>query len=147
MYNEMYKIVSNKNIFKIPKCLLILLIFLLIILIFILTYKVNIYDSYESVVNKIGEDYYVKVYMEYDKSYFLNNNKIYIDNNLYGYTIYKIDKEPTIINDNLYINVYLYINLDKNKKVNNYPLIIKQKRKEEMIFKIILEKIRKELYL
>ena len=141
MYNEMYKIVSNKNIFKIPKCLFILLIFLLIILISILTYKVNIYDSYESVVNKIGEDYYVKVYMEYDKSYFLNNNKIYIDNNLYEYTIYKIDKEPTIINDNLYIN------LDQNKKVNNYPLIIKQKRKEEMIFKIILEKIRKELYL
>ena len=133
MYNEMYKIVSNKNIFKIPKCLFILLIFLLIILIFILTYKVNIYDSYESVVNKIGEDYYVKVYMEYDKSYFLNNNKIYLDNNLYEYTIYKIDKEPTIINDNLYINVY--------------SLIIKQKRKEETIFKIILEKIRKELYL
>ena len=85
--------------------------------------------------------------MEYDKSYFLNNNKIYLDNNLYEYTIYKIDKEPTIINDNLYINVYLDINLDQNKKVNNYPLIIKQKRKEEMIFKIILEKIRKELYL
>ena len=69
--------------------------------------------------------------MEYDKSYFLNNNKIYLDNNLYEYTIYKIDKEPTIINDNLYINVYLDINLDQNKKVNNYPLIIKQKRKEE----------------
>ena len=85
--------------------------------------------------------------MEYDKSYFLNNNKIYLDNNLYEYTIYKIGKEPTIINDNLYINVYLNINLDQNKKVNNYPLIIKQKRKEETIFKIILEKIRKELYL
>ena len=70
-----------------------------------------------------------------------------MDNTFQVESIYKIDKEPTIINDNLYINVYLYINLDQNKKVNNYPLIIKQKRKEETIFKIILEKIRKELYL
>ena len=144
MFNDMYGVVSNKNIFKLPKYIIILLIFLLIVFIFLINYKVSLYDSYNASVTKIGEDYYVKVYMEYDQSSLLDNNQIYIDSNLYNYKIYRID-EPIVINDNLYLNVYLDIKLDENKKINNYPLVMKQELKKETVFTIILNKIRKEL--
>lgn len=144
MFNDMYGVVSNKNIFKLPKYIIILLIFLLMVFIFLINYKVSLYDSYNASVTKIGEDYYVKVYMEYDQSSLLDNNQIYIDSNLYNYKIYRID-EPIVINDNLYLNVYLDIKLDENKKINNYPLVMKQELKKETVFTIILNKIRKEL--
>lgn len=144
MFNDMYGVVSNKNIFKLPKYIIVLLIFLLIVFIFLINYKVSLYDSYNASVTKIGEDYYVKVYMEYDQSSLLDNNQIYIDSDLYNYKIYRID-EPIVINDNLYLNVYLDIKLDENKKINNYPLVMKQELKKETVFTIILNKIRKEL--
>lgn len=144
MFNDMYGVVSNKNIFKLPKYIIILLIFLLMVFIFLINYKVSLYDSYNASVTKIGEDYYVKVYMEYDQSSLLDNNQIYIDSDLYNYKIYRID-EPMVINDNLYLNVYLDIKLDENKKINNYPLVMKQELKKETVFTIILNKIRKEL--
>ena len=144
MFNDMYGVVSNKNIFKLPKYIIILLIFLLMVFIFLTNYKVSLYDSYNASVTKIGEDYYVKVYMEYDQSSLLDNNQIYTDSNLYNYKIYRID-EPIVINDNLYLNVYLDIKLDENKKINNYPLVMKQELKKETVFTIILNKIRKEL--
>lgn len=144
MFNDMYEVVSNKNIFKLPKYIIVLLIFLLIVFIFLINYKVSLYDSYNASVTKIGEDYYVKVYMEYDQSSLLDNNQVYINSDLYNYKIYRID-EPMVINDNLYLNVYLDINLDENKKINNYPLVMKQELKKETVFTIILKKIRKEL--
>lgn len=144
MFNDMYGVVSNKNIFKLPKYIIVLLIFLLIVFIFLINYKVSLYDSYNASVTKIGEDYYVKVYMEYDQSSLLDNNQIYINSDLYKYKIYRID-EPIVINDNLYLNVYLDIKLDENKKINNYPLVMKQELKKETVFTIILNKIRKEL--
>ena len=144
MFNDMYGVVSNKNIFKLPKYIIILLIFLLIVFIFLINYKVSLYDSYNASVTKIGEDYYVKVYMEYDQSSLLDNNQVYINSDLYNYKIYRID-EPIVINDNLYLNVYLDIKLDENKKINNYPLVMKQELKKETVFTIILNKIRKEL--
>lgn len=147
MYNDMYKIVSNKSIFKLPKYIIIILVILLILLIFILNYKVCLYDSYDGIITKIGEEYYVKVYMELDKSFFLDNNQIYIDNNLYNYDIYKIEGEPKVIGNNLYLDVYLNIDLEENKKINNYPLIIKQEKKNEKIFKTLLTRIREELNL
>lgn len=147
MFNDMYKIVSNKSIFNLPKYIIIILISLLILLIFILNYKVSLYDSYDGIITKIGEEYYVKVYMELDKSFFLDNNQIYIDDDLYNYDIYKIEGEPIVIENNLYLEVYLSINLKENKKINNYPLIIKQEKKNETIFKTLLTRIREELNL
>lgn len=147
MFNDMYKVVSNKNISKCPKYIIIILIILLILLIFILNYKVCLYDSYNGTVIKVGEEYYVKVYVELDKSFFLNNNQIFIGNNKYNYDIKKIDDEPIVIGNNLYLNVYLNIKLEENKKINNYPLVIKQERKKETVFELVLRKIRKELNL
>ena len=144
MFNDMYGVVSNKNIFKLPKYIIVLLIFLLIVFIFLINYKVSLYDSYNASVTKIGEDYYVKVYMEYDQSSLLDNNQVYINSDLYNYKIYRID-ESMVINDNLYLNVYLDIKLDENMKINNYPLVMKQELKKETVFTIILNKIRKEL--
>ena len=92
---------------------LITFIFFLFVLIYpyqnIYTYKLYIDDSYRIVV---------------DDSFFpINNNYLYINNKKYTYNVLDISN-PNVINNKLYYEVKIDINLKKDKNV--IPIFIKK---------------------
>ena len=92
---------------------LITFIFFLFVLIYpyqnIYTYKLYIDDSYRLVV---------------DDSFFpINNNYLYINNKKYTYNVLDISN-PNVINNKLYYEVKIDINLKKDKNV--IPIFIKK---------------------
>lgn len=145
MDHDMSFIISNKKI-VLPKTIKIILILLCLFVIFILNYKISIYDIYESKIVK-GDDYYVQVLVDINKQDFLSNDEVLIENKKYNYKILNIENDYIYDSNIKYMIVNVSINLDKKYKVNNNYLILKQKRKKETIFNLILEKFKKGMYI
>ena len=145
MDHDMSFIISNKKI-VLPKTIKIILILLCLFVIFILNYKISIYDIYEAKVVK-GDDYYVQVLVDVNKQDFLSNDEVLIENKKYNYEILNIENDYIYDLNKKYMIVNVSIKLDKKYKVNNNYLILKQKRKKETIFNLILEKFKKGMYI
>lgn len=144
--DNMNYVISNKS-FKLPIIIKMILALLVLFIVFILNYKISIYDTYEAVVVKKGDDYYVKAMVCTDKQVFIYDNTLLINDKEYTYRILSIDDDYIYDNNQKYMIVNISVNLDEKYKVNNNYLILKQKRREETLFKLIFEKLKKGIYL
>lgn len=143
--DSMNYVISSKS-FKLPTFMKIILTLLVIFIIFILNYKISIYDTYEAVVVKKGDDYYVQTMVRTDKQVFIHDNTLLINGKEYTYRVLNID-DYIYIDNQKYMIVNISIDLEKEYKINNNYLNLKQKRKKETLFKLIFEKLKKGIYL
>ena len=146
MYNNMNLIVSNKNL-KVPMYIKITFIILIIFFICSLIFRIEKFDIYEAQVIRLEDEYYVQVYVPMDKTNFLDNTRVIIDKKEYDYKIINIDKNYIDYDNNKYMIINLFIDLDEKYLINNNYLILKQKNKNKKLFELLVERIKKGMNL
>lgn len=139
-------IINDKKI-KMPLFIKIILLSLLILLVFLLKYKISLYDILDAKIIKIEEDYYVQVFVPMAKQDFIHDKYIIVDNKEYEYKVENIANEYVFYNNMNYMIVNISSNLDKSYNIENNYFKIKQLRKKETLFNILVNKIKKGMNL
>ena len=144
--DDMNLVISDKKI-KLPMIIKIMLLMLLALIIFSLNYKMSIYNIYEARVMENGGDYYVQVLVSMDEKTILDANKILTDGKKYEYEIMSIEDDYVYDGNKVYMLVNISMSLDKKDKINNNYLKLKQLRKKELLFKLVLNELKKGMNL
>lgn len=144
--DDMNLVISDKKI-KLPMIIKIMLLMLLALIIFSLNYKMSIYNIYEARVIENGGDYYVQVLVPMDEKTILDANKILTNDKKYEYEIMSIEDDYVYDGNKVYMLVNISMSLDKKDKINNNYLKLKQLRKKELLFKLVLNELKKGMNL
>lgn len=144
--DDMNLVISDKKV-KLPMIIKIMLLMLLALIIFSLNYKMSIYNIYEARVIENGGDYYVQVLVPMDEKTILDTNKILADDKKYEYEIMSIEDDYVYDGNKVYMLVNISMSLDKKDKINNNYLKLKQLRKKELLFKLVLNELKKGMNL
>lgn len=144
--DDMNLVISDKKI-KLPMIIKIMLLMLFALIIFSLNYKMSIYNIYEARVIENGGDYYVQVLVPMDEKTILDANKILTDGKKYEYEIMSIEDDYVYDGNKVYMLVNISMSLDKKDKINNNYLKLKQLRKKELLFKLVLNELKKGMNL
>lgn len=144
--DDMNLVISDKKI-KLPMIIKIMLLMLLALIIFSLNYKMSIYNIYEARVIENGGDYYVQVLVPMDEKTILDTNKILANDKKYEYEIMSIEDDYVYDGNKVYMLVNISMSLDKKDKINNNYLKLKQLRKKELLFKLVLNELKKGMNL
>lgn len=139
-------VISDKKV-KLPMIIKIMLLMLLALIIFSLNYKMSIYNIYEARVIENGGDYYVQVLVPMDEKTILDANKILTNDKKYEYEIMSIEDDYVYDGNKVYMLVNISMSLDKKDKINNNYLKLKQLRKKELLFKLVLNELKKGMNL
>lgn len=146
MDKDMSLIISNKSI-KIPPFYKMLLLVFIIIFIYLLLTKISLYDVYDARIVRMEDEYYAQVLVPLNNQVFIQNNIFLVDHKEYKYKIYNIEENYVSYNNVNYMLVNVISNLDESYNIENNYLKIKQKRKKDTLFNIILEKIKEGMNL
>lgn len=144
--DDMNLVISDKKV-KLPMIIKIMLLMLLALIIFSLNYKMSIYNIYEARVIENGGDYYVQVLVPMDEKTILDANKILTNDKKYEYEIMSIEDDYVYDGNKVYMLVNISMSLDKKDKINNNYLKLKQLRKKELLFKLVLNELKKGMNL
>lgn len=139
-------IISNKSI-KIPPFYKMLLLVFIIIFIYLLLTKISLYDVYDARIVRMEDEYYAQVLVPLNNQVFIQNNIFLVDRKEYKYKIYNIEENYVSYNNVNYMLVNVISNLDESYNIENNYLKIKQRRKKDTLFNIILEKIKEGMNL
>ncbi len=139
-------IISNKSI-KIPPFYKMLLLVFIIIFIYLLLTKISLYDVYDARIVRMEDEYYAQVLVPLNNQVFIQNNIFLVDHKEYKYKIYNIEENYVSYNNVNYMLVNVISNLDESYNIENNYLKIKQRRKKDTLFNIILEKIKEGMNL
>lgn len=128
------------------KWLLCLSILMLILLIISFKYEYNEYERYLGIVDRIDDNYVIKLYVSEDKMINFTGSTLLINNQLVEYTILSVS-------DKIYISesltkgyeITIICDINQDDKVLNNILSIEKKLNKTTIMKKILNKIKKGL--
>ena len=118
---------------------MIIIVIALSLIIFLTLFHYRTYYKVKGVVEKVDDDYYIRVYFLLDDvNYLIDNNKVIINKKEYAYKIFMIEDEYLSDNEYTYQSILLKINIPSKYMFNNLCLNLQFIKDEKRVIDYIM---------
>ena len=140
-YIDSYIILNKKIGLIVYVYIMIIIVIILSLTIFLTLFKYKTYYKVKAVVEKVEEDYYIRLYVPLDDiSYVTENNLVRIDKKEYKYTITSVEEEYIINNFNTYQKILIRVELPSKYRFNNLSLELQLLKENKRVIDYIIRR-------
>ena len=140
-YIDSYIILNKKIGLTVYVYIMIIIVITLSLTIFLTLFKYKTYYKVKGIVEKVEDDFYIRLYIPLeDISYITENTFVIINNKKYKYTINSIFEEYITDNFNTYQMILIKVNIPSKYRFNNLSLELQLLKENKRVIDYIIRR-------